>query len=147
MAKAQFKLREVTNVIFVHCSATKPTQDIGAREIRMWHKHDNGWLDIGYHFVIRRNGVIENGRPVDVVGAHAYGYNGDSVGVCLVGGLDSSGKPDANFTAEQYEALKTLLRTLKASYPEASIKGHREVSDKACPSFDATAFVANMFSE
>jgi len=143
MAKVKFKERTETNVIFVHCSATKPTQDIGARDIRIWHKSDNGWLDIGYHFVIRRNGVIEDGRPVNVVGAHAYGYNGDSVAVCLVGGINAQGQADANFTCEQYEALKVLLKTLKASYPKAEVKGHCDVSDKACPSFDVHSFIEN----
>ncbi len=143
MAKVQFKKRTETKVIFVHCSATKPTQDIGVRDIRIWHKSENGWLDVGYHFVIRRNGVIEDGRPVDTVGAHAYGHNGDSVAVCLVGGIDSQGEADSNYTCEQYETLKVLLKTLKASYPEAEIKGHRDVSDKACPSFDVHSFVEN----
>lgn len=52
MAKVQFTPRKETNAIFVHCAATKPSQDIGVREIRQWHK-EKGWLDIGYHFVIR----------------------------------------------------------------------------------------------
>lgn len=140
---ANFKKRTETNVIFVHCSATKPSQDIGARDIRIWHKHDNGWLDIGYHFVIKRNGVVENGRNVDVVGAHAYGHNGDSVAICLVGGINDKGEADANFTFEQYEALKVLIKTLRDAYPNAEIKGHRDVSDKDCPSFDVHSFVAN----
>lgn len=139
----QFKQRSATNFIFIHCSATKPSQDIGARDIRIQHKHVNGWLDIGYHFVIRRNGVIENGRNVDAMGAHARGHNDDSVAICLIGGVDESNNPDANFTREQYSALETIVRTLKATYPNAEVRGHREVANKACPCFDVHSFFAN----
>lgn len=124
------------NQLFVHCSATKPTQDIGAKEIREWHVKGNGWKDIGYHFVIRRNGVVEDGRPVEQVGAHVAGHNANSIGICLVGGIDVSGKPEANFTPEQWKALPRLLRVLKAHYPKATIHGHNEYAAKACPSFD-----------
>lgn len=140
---AQFKKRTETNTIFVHCSATKPSQDIGVRQIRIWHKHDNGWLDIGYHLVIKRDGIVEEGRPLDVVGAHAYGHNGDSVAVCLVGGINEKGEADSNFTAEQYESLKTVIKSLKGNYENATIKGHRDVSNKDCPSFDVHGFIEN----
>lgn len=144
MAKVQFHERKSTKLILVHCTATKPHQDIGVREVRQWHKHDNGWLDVGYHFIIRRNGVIEDGRPVNVVGAHASGFNSDSVGVCLVGGIDSKGEADANFTIEQYQSLKVLLDTLKDKYPEAQVKGHRDVNNgKECPSFDIHSLLTN----
>lgn len=124
------------NRLFVHCSATKPTQDIGAKEIREWHVKGCGWKDIGYHFVIRRNGVVEDGRPVEQVGAHVAGHNANSIGICLVGGIDATGKPEANFTPEQWKALPRLLRVLKAQYPKATIHGHNEFAAKACPSFD-----------
>lgn len=124
------------NQLFVHCSATKPTQDIGAKEIREWHVKGNGWKDIGYHFVIRRNGVVEDGRPVEQVGAHVAGHNANSIGICLVGGIDAAGKPEANFTPEQWKTMPRLLRILKAQYPKATIHGHNEFAAKACPSFD-----------
>ena len=63
------------NLIVIHCSATPPDQKIGAEEIRDWHVNGNKWSDIGYHYVIRRNGVIDVGRDVSVAGAHAKGYN------------------------------------------------------------------------
>lgn len=126
----------VINQLFVHCAATKPTQDIGAKEIREWHVKGNGWKDIGYHFVIRRNGVVEDGRPVEQAGAHVAGHNANSIGICLVGGIDAAGKPEANFTPEQWKALPRLLRVLKAQYPKATIHGHNEYAAKACPSFD-----------
>ena len=134
-SKVQFKPRTVTDAIFVHCSATKPSQDIGVDTIRMWHKQQ-GWLDVGYHFVIKRDGTVEEGRPVDVVGSHVKDWNSRSVGVCLVGGIDAKGKFEANFTPAQMSALRNKLAELKALYPKADIKAHHDVAPKACPSFD-----------
>ncbi|UNA02536.1 endolysin [Enterobacter phage EP1] len=134
-SKVQFKPRTVTEAIFVHCSATQPSQDIGVDTIRMWHKQQ-GWLDVGYHFVIKRDGTVESGRPVDVVGSHVKDWNSRSVGVCLVGGIDANGKFEANFTPAQMNALRNKLAELKALYPQADIKAHHDVAPKACPSFD-----------
>lgn len=140
--EVKFKTRKTTDYIVVHCAATRPSMDIGAREIRQWHKRDNGWLDIGYHFVIRRDGTIEEGRKVDQVGAHVKDYNSISVGICLVGGVDDELKPQYNFTKEQEVSLKAKLQELKNKYPVAAIKGHRDFdSGKACPSFDVAKWL------
>lgn len=131
--------RTNTDHLVIHCSATRAVQDIGAREITRWHR-DNGWATIGYHFVIRRNGKVETGRPVDAIGAHVQGHNHDSVGICLVGGLDNATwKPANNFTPQQWEALKKLLTALVKRYPKAKVLGHRDFPgvQKACPSFSA----------
>lgn len=135
MAKVQFTPRKETNAIFVHCSATKPSMDIGVREIRQWHK-EKGWLDIGYHFVIRRDGTVEAGREQSAVGSHVQGHNSDSVGVCLVGGIDAKGNFEANFTPQQMSALNGLLHELRGTYPKAVIRAHHDVAPKACPSFN-----------
>lgn len=136
MPKVQFKPRTSTEYIVVHCAATKATMDIGVREIRQWHVQ-KGWLDIGYHFVIRRNGTVENGRPHDVVGSHVKDFNSRSLGICLAGGIDAKGNPENNFTPEQFNSLKLLLLAQKRTYPGAKIVGHRDLnSGKACPSFD-----------
>jgi len=135
MSKVQFTPRKSTDALFVHCSATKPTMDIGVREIRQWHK-EQGWLDVGYHFVIRRDGTVEEGRNIDAVGSHVKDHNHNSVGICLVGGVDSSNKFTANFTPSQMHSLRTLLDDLKVKYPNASIRAHHDVAPKACPSFD-----------
>lgn len=137
--------------IFVHCSATKPTQDIGAKTIKKWHVNGNGWRDIGYHEVIRRSGAVELGRDTDgdgssedETGAHAYGHNTGSYSICMVGGIDKNGKPDANFTAAQYRALAERLKTMmhKHDLTEDDIYGHRDVDNgKACPSFDIHSFI------
>lgn len=137
----QFKPRITTKYLVVHCAATKPTMDIGLREIRQWHR-ERGWLDIGYHFVIRRDGTVETGRPKGVIGAHVEGHNYESLGICMAGGIDQSGKPENNFTPAQFESLRALLDTLKADYPSARIVGHRDLdSKKACPSFDVASWL------
>lgn len=140
MAKVQFKPRASTEAIFVHCSATKAGMDIGLREIRQWHK-EQGWLDVGYHFIIRRDGTIEEGRPTEVVGSHVKGWNECSIGVCLVGGVDDKGQPEANFTADQMHWLGSLLKTLQERYPQALIKAHHDVAPKACPSFNLSRWL------
>ena len=74
------------NEIILHCSATPASMDIGAKEIRDWHVNGNHWRDIGYHWVIRRDGTVEKGRPEYQVGAHCLNHNANSIGVCMVGG-------------------------------------------------------------
>lgn len=131
--------RKATNWIVLHCSATRAIQNIGAKEIRRWHK-DKGWTDIGYHYVIRRDGTVDNGRGREEVGAHVSGHNSDSLGICLVGGLnDKTWQPENNFTKAQWTALEILLGMLLVRYPNAKILGHRDFPKvaKACPCFDA----------
>jgi len=136
------KKRTRTDYIVVHCAATPPTLDIGRAEIDRWHRQ-LGWLMIGYHFVIRRDGTIETGRDIDVPGSHVSGYNANSVGICLVGGVDAKGKAEANYTAAQYASLAKLLRELKAKYPNAVIQGHRDFPKvaKDCPCFDVRKWI------
>ena len=69
------------NRIILHCSATKEGQDFSASTIRGWHVNGRGWSDIGYHWIIRLDGTIEVGRPLEKSGAHTKGHNKDSVGV------------------------------------------------------------------
>ena len=140
MPKVQFKQRSSTVAIFVHCSATKPSMDVGVREISQWHR-EQGWLAIGYHFVIRRDGTIEEGRPVDVVGSHVKDWNSKSVGVCLVGGIDDKGKHEANFTPAQMHSLKEKLADLLDMYPDSEVKAHHDVAPKACPSFNLSRWL------
>lgn len=135
-------IRRTTNRIFIHCSATRPEQDIGAAEINRWHK-ENGWSGIGYHGVIRRNGSFEFARDFVSVGAHAKGFNSDSVAVCLIGGVGATGNPENNFTDAQFDTLRKTLGFLKKVYPMAEIVGHNQFSNKACPSFDVQKWLKN----
>lgn len=124
--------------IVVHCSATRRHADIGVEDIRRWHVEDRGWLDVGYHYVIRRDGTVEPGRPLTAMGAHVRGYNDRSIGICLVGGLDQNGNPKDNFTPEQLNSLERLVLHLKDVFPDAEeLVGHRDLDpSKACPCFD-----------
>jgi N-acetylmuramoyl-L-alanine amidase len=136
-------MREIT-LILIHCSATPETMDIGAKEIRDWHVNTNGWQDIGYHYVIRRDGRQELGRPESEPGSHAAGHNANSIGVCMVGGTDANDKAKAecNFTRQQWASLDRLVTNLKQRHPNAEVLGHRDMPrvSKACPTFDAKAW-------
>jgi N-acetylmuramoyl-L-alanine amidase len=123
-------------MLVVHCSATPPTMDIGKREIDTWHRQ-RGWLKIGYHYVIKRDGTLEEGRDRDVIGAHAKGHNSKSLGICLVGGVNDENEPENNFTKEQFSCLTELLLSLSVIYPDTQIVGHNTLDQgKACPSFN-----------
>ncbi|WJY17652.1 N-acetylmuramoyl-L-alanine amidase [Pseudoblastomonas flavescens] len=128
----------------VHCSATPAGRDIGAADIRQWHRA-KGWKDIGYHYVIRLDGTIEKGRPDDMPGAHEPKINRSSIAVCLVGGSPPVGSAEYKrglgentYTPAQFASLKKLLLELSAKHPGAEVLGHRDVQGvrKACPSFD-----------
>lgn len=134
---------EDVKFIAVHCSATPADRDIGAKEIDRMHR-DRGFLSIGYHFIVRRDGSVEGGRPLNARGAHVEDYNHCSIGVCLIGGVDSKLKPEANFTQAQLWTLKTLVESLQGTFPGAVVQGHRDFPRvaKACPSFDVRHWLA-----
>lgn len=124
--------------LIVHCSATPEGKDYSVDTIRQWHLQ-RGFSDIGYHYVVYRDGSIHIGRDESIIGAHCTGHNTNSIGVCYIGGCASDGKtPKDTRTAEQKQSLVKLLKELKTKYPQASIHGHRDFANKACPSFDAT---------
>lgn len=137
--------RYITELI-VHCSATPEGKDYTVNDIRNWHK-GQGWSDIGYHYVIYRDGTIANGRDVDLIGAHCNkdGHNQHSIGICYVGGIENKKgvpmhlqKAKDTRTEEQKMALLSLLLDLKKLYPKARIYGHHDFdSGKECPSFNA----------
>ena len=133
-------MRKIT-LIIVHCSAVRPDQTSSAAQIDSWHRRDNHWkLGIGYHYVIRRNGEIEPGRPEWQVGAHCVNHNAHSIGVCYEGGLDIRGQPADTRTAEQKAAMRTLLEQLHQRYPRALIVGHRDLNPaKKCPGYENVA--------
>lgn len=138
------KVRLTTDWVAIHCSATTAKMDIGAVELNEWHRK-RGFACIGYHYVIRRDGTIERGRAKHVIGAHVEGYNHNSVGICLVGGVDANdvSKAENNFTRTQFESLSKLLKELKEVFPKAVIQGHKDFPNvaKACPSFDVKVWL------
>ena len=139
------------NLIVIHCSATNENEDFDVDDIREMHLA-KGWSDIGYHYVITRDGQIQPGRGLNRKGAHVRGHNTGSIGICYIGGLDSTGKPKDTRTPQQKAALEKLDRSLKTVFPtiERTV-GHRDLSPdlngdgtiqaseriKECPCFDA----------
>ena len=142
--------------IVVHCTATPEGQARTVEQIRSQHKAQ-GWIDIGYHYVVTLDGRVHPGRDVDLAGAHVSGHNANSIGVVYVGGLENKPVPYNKLKAKdtrtpaQKAALLSLLMSLRKLYPFAKIQGHRDFSPdrngngtiepsewiKECPSFDA----------
>lgn len=144
-------MRNIDKII-VHCSATREGQHIDMETIREWHTSSpRHWSDIGYHYVIYLDGTIVPGRPEERPGAHTKGENMNSIGVCYVGGVEEDGKTSKDTrTPEQKASLAALLLELKAVYCDAVVHGHRDFSNKACPSFDATeeyAWISSYYDE
>ena len=126
-------MRTIT-LIVIHCSAVRPDQTSSAAQIDTWHRQRGFKLGIGYHYVVRRNGEIEQGRPEWLAGAHCMNHNKYSIGVCYEGGLNARGQPADTRTPEQKAALRTLLEMLHRRYPNAVIVGHHDLNpQKACP--------------
>jgi hypothetical protein len=129
--------REIHRLV-VHTSDSPDDRDIGFTEIDLWHKERFSGVVVGgiriycgYHFVIRRDGTIEIGRPESVVGAHVAGHNKDSIGICWIG--------RTQMDPRQREALLTLLDSLMRKYALSvkSVYGHRELAQgKTCPNID-----------
>tara|TARA_R110000803_G_scaffold61547_5_gene121451 strand:- start:727 stop:1140 length:414 start_codon:yes stop_codon:yes gene_type:complete len=137
-------MRNIDKLI-IHCSATRECDDsVNASVIDRWHKA-RGWKGCGYHFIVLIDGTIETGRMIDKVGAHVKGMNKSSIGICYIGGLERDGKtPKDTRTPEQKESLLLLIKTLNKIYPEATLHGHNEFSNKACPSFDVQSKYKNI---
>ena len=136
----QLTTKRTISKIILHCSATAEGKDYTVDTIRRWHKA-RGFNDIGYHFVIYRDGSINIGRDINIVGAHTTGYNTGSIGVCYIGGCATDGRtPKDTRTPQQKEALFALVHDLQCIYPTAEIHCHYEYANKACPSFRLERF-------
>ena len=127
------------DMIIVHCTATPRGRDVTAAEVDRWHRM-RGFDGIGYHFLVRLDGTVERGRPVEKAGAHCKGYNTRSIGVVYAGGVESDCVTPADTRTEaQKTALRQLIDRLRSDYGIERVHGHRDFAAKACPSFDATA--------
>jgi len=143
MSYARVPNKFKTERVILHCAATpdhmpshKDFDRWGAAEINEWHK-ERGFKKIGYHFVIRRTGVIEEGRPLTEEGAHcrAMGGNVNSIGICLIG--------TRFFTPEQMDSLEDLFWRFYHRPEYTGIRpsewfGHCEFDDSKpnCPGLD-----------
>lgn len=128
----------LVKTIVVVSSDTPAGEDIGAEELRFRHLL-RGWADIGYHFIVRLDGSVEQGRDLKFQGAHAPGYLDRSVSVCYIGGLLPDGTPGDTRTPRQKEALRRLLRRLRLRYHESVVVGLRDLPRQHTqnPGFDA----------
>lgn len=129
------------NKIILHCSATQEGKDFDVNDIREWHKQRN-FIDIGYHYVIKLDGTIEDGRDIRSIGAHCKGYNANSIGIVYVGGLDSEGKGKDTRTKEQKESLFNLIDDLLIAYDLTidDVYCHYQFAKKLCPCFKIEEF-------
>ena len=134
-------MRKIDKII-LHCSATQEGKNFKANDIDTWHKNQ-GYKKIGYHYVIDIDGTLEQGRNETEIGAHAYGYNSNSIGICYIGGVDKNNKPKDTRTKEQKETLYNLIYNLLNKYNLniSNIKCHNQLSNKACPSFNIQIFI------
>lgn len=148
-------MRRIDEII-IHCSDSPEGRNDKAEDIRKWHKQ-RGFNDIGYHYVIDLDGTVEQGRPIEQAGAHCTGHNAHSIGICYIGGaywrdgVNAKGKPikgkdgkavlipKDTRTILQRMAMKELVAQLREQFPEATVHGHREFANKACPCFDIQA--------
>ena len=123
--------RYFTNCIVVHHIGST-NADVSAETVHQWHLN-NGWSGIGYHFLIRKDGTIEEGRPLGTVGAHVYGENRHTVGINIVGNFETAVPTEAQTTAAAH--LIASLCTVYQFDPawEQTVFGHRDLSATACP--------------
>jgi N-acetyl-anhydromuramyl-L-alanine amidase AmpD len=137
----------VTEII-LHCADTRPDWMAGhplaekVAEIRRWHVQQRGWRDIGYHWVIDRDGAVAPGRPEAEIGAHVEGHNRGTIGICLLGGHGAKADDlfERNFTSAQAAAVRCLIREIKSRTAIRKVSGHNDYAVKACPGFRAALF-------
>ena len=119
--------------IVIHHSASPRATTVGA--IRDFHMNTRGWKHIGYHKIVEEDGTVYAGRKLENVGAHAFGHNRDSIGICVVG---DNTKEQESWSKEQIETLNELVHSLRLRFPEAEILGHRDLegAHTLCPGLD-----------
>tara|TARA_R110000850_G_scaffold263033_2_gene391795 strand:- start:5 stop:529 length:525 start_codon:yes stop_codon:yes gene_type:complete len=150
-----YKPDSAVTYIVIHYSATPVEKDYTAADIDRMHRN-RGFNKIGYHYFIRKNGVVETGRDLSQagrfeVGAHSKGENSQSVGVCYEGGVHQAA-PNVGFdsrTPAQKKSMEKLVRELVKRFPNAVVKGHRDMPNAAtqCPAFNATAWWDSVVEE
>ena len=130
----EYEERPVTDALVIHHTGFPDVdKDSTAAEIHKFHQEERKWAGIGYHYLIRKDGMIEQGRRPDMVGAHAYGHNKNSLGICLAGNFNLA-KP----TGAQMASLCQLAAWLCQEYKLNPLKrgvivGHRDLNDTDCP--------------
>ena len=140
----------IINLIVVHCSATREDCTLSPEDLDLIHRR-RGFNGTGYHYYIRKDGSVHPARPLERVGAHAKGFNANSIGICYEGGLDCRGHPADTRTPEQKASLRLLVHQLRERFPGCRVCGHRDLSPdlnrngeiepeewiKTCPCFES----------
>lgn len=148
--------RDVTEVV-VHWTETHTNRNIGSEEINKYHL-ELGLDGIGYHYVIRRDGSLQRGRPINLEGQHApiNSHDQRSIGVVFVGGINvPSGTPNSeNFldvqslTRSQFNTFDHLCRAFYNAFPGGQVVGHSEIDeDEVDPGFDVIDYVESVFGK
>lgn len=130
-------MRDIDTIV-VHYSATYEDQNLTVADIRRMHLARN-FNDVGYHWVVGRDGTVWKGRDEATIGAHVVGHNTKSIGICGIGGLNRATGPNKgvkNWTPVQEAAILKLLDEVSARYPRAKVVGHKDLAATQCPGFD-----------
>ena len=143
------------NELIVHHTDTFEDMKTTVLDVDDWHKA-GGFSEIGYHFLILRNGDLQVGRLISQQGEHSRGRNSSSIGIAFVGGRvgDSSAKPPSTersastFRGEQWKQFDTFLRVFLGAFPKSNVVGHNDTdpSRRTDPEFDVEAYVENRFA-
>lgn len=134
------------SAIVLHYSATYEDQNLTVADIDRMHKA-RGWKGVGYHYVIRRDGTVDKGRPETQVGAHVGGQNSGKIGICCIGGLNRATGPNKgvdNRTPAQIAATIKLVNDILKRHPGAKVVGHRDLAATQCPGFDVIPWWASV---
>lgn len=145
-------VKRTLTLIVIHCTATRVDVDFTEHDLLRCHRA-RGMKTVGYHFYIRKDGYIHSTRPLHLAGAHARGYNAESIGIAYEGGLDGRGLPADTRTRRQKFSMRALIRVLKMDFGISRVCGHRDLSPdrdgdgtvepdewtKQCPCFDVAS--------
>tara|TARA_R100001463_G_scaffold27129_1_gene63095 strand:+ start:111 stop:545 length:435 start_codon:yes stop_codon:yes gene_type:complete len=138
--------RARTDYIVIHSTKTKSSENLSAKDITLLHRKE-GYFHNAFHYIIKRDGTIEQGRPEDMSGAilpinQPLITNQNSIAIALVGGLaDEGNNLDTNFTFQQYASLRELVKKLKKKYKVEVVGCRNAINSKSCISFDVQAIV------
>lgn len=115
---------ETKMIVLHHAMAKSCTAD----DVHKWHRDDNGWAGIGYHFFVRKDGTVYTGRPINTIGAHCEGFNYDSIGICFEGDFMQENMNDV-----QANAGIELIRHIRKLYAIKRVVRHKDLRSSNCP--------------
>lgn len=122
--------RPKTDKIVIHHTGNPTDDNLSAIAIHSSHQAQ-GWSGIGYHYVVRKDGTVEEGRPHWTIGAHAYGDNNHTIGIHVCGNFEIGQPTDA-----QIESLAMLISGLAYDYGlpinDQTVVAHRDLMPTAC---------------